>query len=137
MVLTINRGSNTLNYLYQDNEEDEESVMDTDEVMETDDQHIQAEDSDSADDKEDEDDGGSSSDEDDDTSLETSFIKKQMESKSTPYDKPFVKPETGLDVLEGRSVFLRNIPFDATDDDINQLSFFNEYLYWLVCLLDT
>ena len=30
-------------------------------------------------------------------------------------------PETGADVLEGRSVFLRNIPFDCTDDDLTEL----------------
>ena len=31
------------------------------------------------------------------------------------------KPMTGADVLEGRSVFLRNVPFDATEEQITEM----------------
>lgn len=63
---------------------------------------------------------------DDEKFEETDSEAEPEDSEPEPEVKPVVKPktkisETGADVLEGRSVFLRNIPFDAQDSEIKEM----------------
>ena len=43
------------------------------------------------------------------------------EKPRTPINGQKRKSEPAPDVLEGRSVFLRNVPFDATEEDLEEL----------------
>ena len=45
----------------------------------------------------------------------------QKSKEKTSKKKPVVKDSTGADVYEGRSVFLRNIPFDATEEELQEI----------------
>lgn len=56
--------------------------------------------------------GSENSDEDDEI---------EDEKPKTPINAQKRKSEPAPDVLEGRSVFLRNVPFDATEEDLEEL----------------
>lgn len=56
-----------------------------------------------------------------DSEDEDEAVIENQKKEKAPKKKPVMKDSTGADVYEGRSVFLRNIPFDATEDELQEI----------------
>ena len=56
-----------------------------------------------------------------DSENEDETVIENQKKEKAPKKKSLVKDSTGADVYEGRSVFLRNIPFDATEDELQEI----------------
>lgn len=92
------------------------------------------EDKDDSEDSEGSDESGSDDDDDDDESDEDDESEEEEERKAKPTKQPKTT-NPSKDVAEERTVFIKNLPFDASEEDIaNVLSEFGELKYVLLCM---
>lgn len=74
--------------------------------------------------------------EEEDTDDEVKDIEKETEElKKETSNEAVKKPHVSNDVTEGRTVFIKNVPFSATNDDLKEcMSQFGPVFYALVCI---
>ena len=105
----------------EEDDDEEESENENEEGSENEDEtdEIEVDGSDVGELSEDDSEGEGDLSEESEDEEQEEIVKNQKKEKGPK--KTAVKDSTGADVYEGRSVFLRNIPFDATEEDLQEI----------------